>query len=146
MALPSAGPLVAPPGHPTGALPGLEALAGPSALLAVAVVAPLTAVAVALGAFLGRRRTTARIEDGERGFPGGAIECPQCAAGNERGYHYCRERGAELPDSVYHGSVGGGGTGDAGFERITATTPEAGLDVDRPVERRRSRTAHAGEG
>jgi len=114
--LPPAGSLVASPGLPTGALPGLDALAGLSPLLVAAAVALLTAVAVAVGAFLGRRRATARIEDGERRFPGDAIECPGCAAGNERGYHYCRECGAELPDSVYDGSVGGGGTGDAGFE------------------------------
>jgi hypothetical protein len=96
--------------------PAGSPVAGVSPLLVVAAVALLTAVAVAVGAFLGRRRATARIEDGERRFPGGAIECPECAAGNERGYHYCRECGAELPDSVYDGTVGGGGTGDAGFE------------------------------
>jgi len=116
LTLPPPGSLVASPGLPTGALPGLDALAGLSPLLVAAAVALLTAVAVAVGAFLGRRRATARIEDGERRFPGDAIECPGCAAGNERGYHYCRECGAELPDSVYDGSVGGGGTGDAGFE------------------------------
>lgn len=115
MTLLPAGPLSI-PGLPTGSLPGLDALAGLSPLLVAAVVALLTAVAVAVGAFLGRRRATARIEEGERRFPGGAIECPECASGNERGYHYCRECGAELPDSVYDGAVGTGGTGDAGSE------------------------------
>lgn len=123
MTRPPAGPPVATvgspvalPGFPTGVLPGLDALVSLPPLLVAAAVALLTAVAVAVGAFLGRRRATARIEDGERRFPGGAIECPECAAGNERGYHYCRECGAELPDSVYDSAVGGGGTGDAGFE------------------------------
>lgn len=115
MALPSAGPLALPSWFPTGAVPGLDALAGRPLVLVVAV-ALLTVVAVAVGAFLGRRRATARIEEGERRFPGGAIECPECAADNERGYHYCRECGAELPDSVYDSSVGRGGTGNAGFE------------------------------
>lgn len=111
-------PLAAPSGPPTGALPGVDALVGggPSPLLVAASVALLTAVAVVVGAFLGRRRVDARIEDGERRFPGGTVECPGCDAGNERGYHYCRECGAELPDSVYDGSVSGGGTGDAGSE------------------------------
>lgn len=112
------GPLVAPSGLPAGALPGVDALAGGglSPLVVAAGVVLLTAVAVAVGALLGRRRANARIEGGERRFPGGAVECSECGAGNERGYHYCRECGAELPDSVYDGSVGGGGTGDAGFE------------------------------
>ena len=109
-------PLVRPPDIPTGVLPGVEALAGVSPLLIAAAVALLTAVAVAVGALLGRRRATARIEEGERRFPGDPIACPECDAHNERGYHYCRECGAELPDSVYDGAVGGGGTGDAGFE------------------------------
>lgn len=107
-------PLVRSLGIPTGVLPGVEALAGVSPLLIAAAVALLTAVAVAIGAYLGRRRATERIEEGERRFPGGPVDCPACDAGNERGYHYCRECGAELPDSVYDGSVGGGGTGDAG--------------------------------
>ena len=118
MTRPPAGPLAAPAELPTGALPGVGAVAGGglSPLVVAAVLALLTAVAVAVGAFLGRRRVDARIEDGERRFPGGPVACPECDAGNERGYHYCRECGAELPDSVYDGSVGGGGTGDAGFE------------------------------
>lgn len=115
MAIPLTGPLALPPWFPEGAVPGLDALAGhPLALVAAVVL--LAAVAVAVGGYLGRRRATARVEEGERRFPGDAIECPECAADNERGYHYCRECGAELPDSVYQGSVGGGGTGDAGFE------------------------------
>jgi len=115
VALLSVDPLGPPPWLPTGALPGFDTLAGLSPLVVAGAVALLTAVAVAVGAFLGRRRATARVEEGERRFPGGAIECPECAAGNERGYHYCRECGAELPDSVYDGAIGTGGTGDAGF-------------------------------
>lgn len=109
------GPLVSSSEPPIGALPGLDALAGLPPLFLAAVVALLSAVAVGVGAYLGRRRVTERIEEGERRFPGGPVDCPACDAGNERGYHYCRECGAELPDSVYDGSVGGGGTGDAGF-------------------------------
>jgi hypothetical protein len=115
VALSPGGPPAALPGLPTGAIPGLDALAGLPPLLVAAAVVLASAVAVAVGAYLGRRRVTARIEEGERRFPGGAIECPECGTGNERGYHYCRECGAELPDSVYDGSVGSGGTGDAGF-------------------------------
>jgi hypothetical protein len=109
------GPLAASPEPPTGALPSLDPLSGLSPLLLAGAVVLLTAVAMAIGAYLGRRRATERIEEGERRFPGGPVDCPACDAGNERGYHYCRECGAELPDSVYDGSVGGGGTGDAGF-------------------------------
>ena len=128
MTRPPLGPLVVSPRPPAGldlptgvlsglgSLPGLEALSGVSPLVVAAAVAGLTAVAVAVGALLGRRRATARIEDGERRFPGDRIECPECGAGNQRGYHYCRECGAELPDSVYDGSVGSSGRGDAGFE------------------------------
>ena len=116
MTLSPGGPPAALPGLPSGALPGLDALAGLPPLFVAAGLALVTAVAVAIGAYLGRRRATARIEEGERRFPGGAIECPECEAANERGYHYCRECGVELPDSVYDGSVGSGGTGDAGFE------------------------------
>ena len=116
MMLPPGGPPAAFPGLPTGALPGLDVLAGLPPLFVAAAVALASALAVAIGAYLGRRRATARIEEGERRFPGGAIECPECGTGNERGYHYCGECGAELPDSVYDGSVGSGGTGDAGFE------------------------------
>jgi len=109
-------PLVAFADLPTGALPGTDALASLTPALLAAAVLLLIAVAVAVGASLGRRRATARIEEGERRFPGGGVDCPDCGAGNERGYHYCRECGAELPDSVYDGAVGGGGTGDAGFD------------------------------
>ena len=112
---PSPGPLVASPELPTGALPGLGALSGVSPLFVAAVVALPTAVAVVIGAYFGRRRATERIEESERRFPGGPVDCPACDAGNERGYQYCRECGVELPDSVYDGSVGGGGTGDTGF-------------------------------
>lgn len=119
MTRPPADSLAVPPGLPdlpTGAGPELDALGGLPPLFVAAAVALLAAVAAAVGAYLGRRRVTERIGEGERRFPGGPVDCPACGAGNERGYRYCRECGSELPDSVYDGSVGGGGTGDAGFE------------------------------